>query len=250
MFDLYALQVAFSKGVFAEDTSEILPFVFPQSHFSIYQHSVITHLKNALADVYPVLKRLLGEACFEGLARRYSHDYPSPSGNLHDFGEQFPLFLRSLAHLGAWPYLADIAQLEWAYHQIFHAAEQAPLALERLQAIAQTDYSNLRFKLHPASYLIESAYPIQAIWEANQADFSNETTIEVNGNPVCLLVYRQDFIIYMQPLPTAEFAFLQQLMQGRSLTDAYAAACASLPEFNLIECLQRWLQQGLIVDLC
>src|SRR5689334_21117181 len=67
----------------------------------VYRNNVFASLTEALAAVYPVVKRLVGEPFFNQLARRFIRRHPSRSGNLHDFGAELPAFIATLAETRA-----------------------------------------------------------------------------------------------------------------------------------------------------
>src|SRR5687768_16032631 len=98
----------------------------------VYRNNVFISLRQALADVYPVVQRLVGEEFFNQLARRFVREHPSRSGNLHDFGREFAGFLATLPDLTELPYLPDVAALEWALHEVFHEAEARPFDFSTL----------------------------------------------------------------------------------------------------------------------
>src|SRR5512134_2126308 len=135
-------QLAFAGRVFGTRHS-----VSPREQ--IYRNNVFISLTGALADVYPVVQRLVGEKFFAQLARRYIRAYPSRSGNLHDFGRHLGGFMLPMKELKGLPYLADVAALEWACHESFHAAEAAALDFSRL-----THPENAKALLHPAARLV------------------------------------------------------------------------------------------------
>ena len=97
----------------------------------VYRNNVFVSLLQALADVYPVLVRLVGRDYFDQAARRFVREHPSRSGNLHDFGSELPGFLGRLPEAASLPYLPDVAALEWAWHEAFHAGDAPALEAAR-----------------------------------------------------------------------------------------------------------------------
>ena len=93
----------------------------------IYRNNVALNLTGALEAAYPVVRRLVGEEFFRYAAARYIARHPSRSGDLHEFGESFPAFLETFGPVAGLVYLPDVARLEWAIHQVFHAASHPPL---------------------------------------------------------------------------------------------------------------------------
>ena len=56
----------------------------------IYRGNVVANAHKAIASAYPVVRKIVGEGFFEGLAREYLRPYPSTSGDLNAYGERLP----------------------------------------------------------------------------------------------------------------------------------------------------------------
>jgi hypothetical protein len=60
---------------------------------AIYANAYHTRLLECLGEVFPMLKRTLGEDGFDGLAFGYLQEYPSRSYTLNELGRHFPQYL-------------------------------------------------------------------------------------------------------------------------------------------------------------
>ena len=98
-----------------------------QQRLALYRGNLSATWSKALASAYPVLRELVGEEFFDALARAYGHSFPSSSGDLNQYGGEFPGFLRDFAHVAAYPYFADVALCEWAVHRAHFAPIAIPL---------------------------------------------------------------------------------------------------------------------------
>ena len=208
----------------------------------VYRNNFFISLRQALADVYPVVRRLVGEEFFNQLARRFVREYPSRPGNLHEFGREFARFLENLPDLSELPYLPDVAALEWALHEVFHEADGVPFDWATV-----TDPENVKVHLHPAARLIASRYPILAIWEANQAE--DPELVDLDAGSEWLIVFRNDLERQILRLTPGEFALLGALAQGMTLGEACEAAVAAQPQIDLGAAMgrfvaSRFLSQG------
>jgi hypothetical protein len=234
MSSLRETQFAFADRVFGPGRA-----VSPREQ--IYRNNVFISLAGALADVYPVVQRLVGEKYFDQLARRYSRAHPSRSGNLHDFGRDLGRFILRIGDLKALSYLADVAALEWACHEAFHAGDAAPLDFSSL-----TDPANLKAPLHPAARLVASRYPILAIWEANQAE--DPELVDLDAGADWLVVFRRDLEVEILRSGPGEFALLAALRDGMTLGDACGAALAAEPGLDLAAAMGRFVTNGLLTE--
>jgi hypothetical protein len=103
------------------------------SRLGIYAHAYYARLIECLGEVFPMLKKFLGDEVFDGFAFDYLQEFPSRSYTLHLLGRHFPDYLEKsrptaereagVAPLEAgpdWPeLLIDLARLEWAIYEVF-----------------------------------------------------------------------------------------------------------------------------------
>ena len=177
----------------------------------VYRNNVFANLTDALRTVYPVIHHLVGEEFFRRAAQQYIHDYPSTSGNLHEFGHCFADFIQSFPGAAELLYLSDVAHLEWAYHQVFHAAEERPMDPTLLAAIPREQWCDLKFKLNPASCLLDSEYPILRIWQANQTSYTGHRGVDLREGGVRVLIIRRQLQVELRPLALGEYKLLEAM---------------------------------------
>jgi hypothetical protein len=221
---------------------------FPE-RLQVYRNNVFVSLTQALAAVYPVLVRLVGEDYFGQAARRFIRQHPSRSGNLHDFGRELAGFLARLPEAGSLPYLADVAALEWAWHEAFHAADAPPLDAARLAAMSEEEVAALRFRLHPAARLVASRYPVLAIWETNQEGAPAEGEVCLDAGADWLLIARRSLARTIERLTPGEHALLAALGSGAPLAEACEAAAAASPDIDLEAAMARFVADQVLVQL-
>ena len=216
---------------------------------AIYRGNVIASATKALAAAYPIIRKLVGDEFFDGLARTYCREHPSASGDLNEYGEKFARFVAAFPHTQSLPYLPDVARLEWLVHRAHYAADHAPLDTGRLGRIPEGDYPRLTLKLHPAVATLESSYPIYRIWEVHQDDYRGEIAVDLDRWPQQVIVYRPAFRATVAALSRGELAFLAAVQQGERLAAALESALTADAEFNLGVSLQRWVATNIIVKL-
>jgi hypothetical protein len=214
----------------------------------VYRNNVFASLIQALADVYPVLARLVGRDYFDQAARRFVRQHPSRSGNLHDFGSELPGFLAGLPEAASFPYLSDVAALEWAWHEAFHAGDAPALDAASLASLPESAIADLRVRLHPAARLVASPYPVLAIWEANIGGAPETGEIRLDAGPDKLLVTRKELERVIERLTPGEFGLLYALASGESLADACAAAAAAEPGIDLEAAMARFVAGRVVTE--
>ncbi len=252
MPSLLELQRGFRDGVLHSAETEFMQQVrpgrfAPERHFQVYRNNVFESLTNALKAVYPVVERLVGEGFFRYAAASYIPVHRPESGNLHDFGGNFAGFLAGFPPARELVYLPDVARLEWAMQESFHASVGQPLALDALASVPTEQYGNLRFRLQPSARLLASTYPILRIWQANQPDYTGDHSVNLDEGGVKLLVIRHQDVEIM-PLTDGDYALLAAFASGMPFAEAAQAVLDAQADFDLTGALARHVQQATLVD--
>jgi len=215
---------------------------------ALYRGNVHAAWEKALANAYPVVRALVGEDFLGGLARAYGRAHPSTSGDLNRFGAGFADFVRDFEHTQGLPYLADVAELEWAVHRAHYAADSFGLSRDRIAALPPTDLLAARFELHPACAWMESPFPIAGIWLAHQSNASVALPDDL-GRREFALIARPGWRVEVLASSAGEVAALEQLQAGADMECAVGAALGIEPQFNFARALVRWLDHAVLVDL-
>ena len=222
-----------------------------ERRLEIYRFNVLANLSGALKDIYPVVLAIVGEEFFQHAAEQFVRAYPSNSGNLNNFGAEWPSFLADYLHAAELPYLRDVANLEWAWHEAFHAADVPPFDLRRLAEVPAETQGSLQFVLHPSARLIQSPYPILRIWEVNQPDFAGEIEVIWDIPAECLLIHRDvadGVSVVIKQISIGGYAFLHALARSAALEEAATDALDVDADFDLQGFLLESVQSGVIID--
>lgn len=199
---------------------------------AIYRNNFLSNLEAALSAVYPVVRRLVGDAFFSAMARRFIAGCASVSADIEQYGAGFAQFVADYPAARALAYLADVARLEWHCHQAFHAGDCADNAIAKVLETPQEQYGRLRFSLHPACRFLASAFPVAAIWRSNQPDCAADERIRLIDENEYLLIRRPNFEIEIVIISHAEFVAFDRIAAGRDLETAVDAVNATEPGFD------------------
>lgn len=225
MTSLRELQVAFLDGTLRGHPARISSLIAaselePEARVAIYANNAREGFLQALAATFPVIERLGGQDWFRQTGRQYMRRHPSRSGNLHHVGERFAAFLDDVLRDTDYAYFADVARLEWAYQEVLVAADHPSFDISALSGVSPDDYGALAFRVHPAARLVESRYPVLAIWKANQPGAQTSSAISLDAGSSRVLVIRREDHVELRELPAAEFALLAAFMRGATLGEA------------------------------
>jgi hypothetical protein len=204
---------------------------------AIYRGNTFGNWHGALAGAYPVLRRIVGEAFFEALARRYARAHPSRSGDLNEYGASLAQYLESDPQVQDLPYLPDAARLEWVVHRAYFAADPARFDLSRPTQV----------RLAPACGLMVSDWPVVGIWNAHQ-DGGRPELVNLAAGPERALVHRPDWRVEVTALRAGDFRFLECLQAGEPLGTALEAAVFEDPAFVPDLALSTWVHAGVLTQ--
>jgi hypothetical protein len=199
----------------------------------VYRNNYRGNLHDALAGAYPVIKQLVGDDFFRMLALRFIDQHPSGSANLHHYGAELPDFVARFEPAQALVYLSDVATLEWACHCAYFANDEPEFDLGQLAQFASDQHPYLVFSLHPATGIVRSPYPVNAIWLAHQPGADSDFHIDLSSGSCIALVCRKLDKVEVINLSEAEAFWLQQTVTGNPLGDSTMTTMEKYPDFNL-----------------
>ncbi|MES9862126.1 MAG: DNA-binding domain-containing protein [Candidatus Thiodiazotropha sp. LLP2] len=216
--------------------------------FQVYRNNFIVLNGDAIADMFPVIKRLVGDEAFRMLATAYVRKHPPMERILLLYGEAFPDFLQSIPELSGLPYLADVARLEFAWTAAYHAADAEALQVQQISDLDDSAFESLMLKPHPSIQFLESEYPVYRIWETNQSDDQDEQ-VSLDEGFCRLVVIRPEMEVEVREVSTGAFIFLKQLHASVTVGEAYEHTVQFDPEFDLQAFFQRHLLDGTFCSL-
>lgn len=212
---------------------------------AIYRANMVAAAHKALASAYPVIRQVVGDDFFHGLAREYQRGTPSASGDLTGFGASFDAFLAAFEHTQSMPWLPDLARLEWAVHRAYGAADAPHWDPSSLATVEPDRQAAIRFQWAPGTTVVASAHPIVRIWTIHQPGHDGEFSVDW-ARADTALVSRDGFAVTVHACTGADAAFVRASLEGATLGDAAAAALSDQPDFDLGALLARVLPARLI----
>ena len=215
--------------------------------FAVYRNNVIVGFVNTLRSAFPVVERIVGADFFEAMARAYSLAEPPSSPALMDYGASFADFIGRFAPAASLPYLADVARIERAWREAYHAADAEPLTAAGFAAADTGEIARLRLQLHPSLRLLRSAFPAQTIWTMNASN-SEIRPVDL-GQAEDTVIVRPDAEVEVRRVPPGGAAFVATLQGGATLGEAAAMAMADDARFALAGNLAGLIAAGAIVAL-
>ncbi|WP_204113944.1 putative DNA-binding domain-containing protein [Shimia biformata] len=210
--------------------------------YNVYRNNVAVSLTEALEVGFPVIRKLIGPENFKHVAGQFLRVAPPTSPLMMFYGSEFPAFLRDfepLQHLG---YLSDVARLELALRQSYHAADAEGIAADALAAVPPEALGALRLELAPAVRIVTSDWPIFDIWRFNTSENAPKPRAEAQD----VVVLRDGFDPEPHLLPKGGAAFLTAIGKAAPLE---CAVDAGGDKFDLTPVLGLLLNTNAIAAL-
>jgi hypothetical protein len=219
------------------------PALRAADRLDIYARMYFWRLHDAIAEDFEKTTAVLGADRFADAVRAYLVGHPSSHPSIRHLGRHFAGFLQEAPPAGAPAWLPDLARLEWARVEVFDAPDATPIGREDLKAIDAADWPGLRLRPTGALEVVESAWPIHAIWQGGG---------DPPPSPTSLRVWREEGAVYHCPMDPLEREALAGLRSGASFGGICEALTHLDPDAAAAEAgsiLARWLDDGLIVGM-
>ena len=198
-----------------------------QRGLAAYRSNASALAERALQAAYPVVSELMGAESFALMARHFWQRQPPESGDLACWGEALPGFLAGAPQLADVPYLADVAQVEWALHRNASAPDAVPFEPASFALLGQHEPDAVTLRLPPGALLKRSHWPVVSLINAHLHHAPSLDTVAARmhaGQGETALVWRQGLCPRLAACTDAEAALLEALLAGQSLLAALEAA--------------------------
>lgn len=214
--------------------------------FAVYQNNVTVSLGEALKASFPAVVALVGEAFFKQMALVFLRENPPKSPLIAEYGQGFPDFVAGFEPAKGLPFLSDVARVDRAWLDSFHAADATALDPAKLSEIDQEVLFEARFAFQPATRLVKSAFPVVDIWNAGR---SGEAAAGLDPTKSqSALIVRPDITVDVLALDPAQSAFFEALVASDSLGEAAEKAMSISNEFDLAGALGMLISSGAAHD--
>jgi hypothetical protein len=235
-----------------EDWIRLPPGVDCATRLAIYTDGYPARLAESLAESYPAVANILGAGSFAALASRYGEHPRSEVRNLNYVGVDLPSFLQSDSASEELPFLPDLARLEWAVLECFHARSEEPFDAAacrgRGRDWAMDDWALARVEFQPGVAVLRSPWPIRELRDTRDQE-REDIDVDLVERPDCVLVYRQGFDVISEALEAPDACALERLKQGAPLGVVTAElAQAGAQGERVAQLFARWSSLGLVTS--
>jgi hypothetical protein len=215
--------------------------------YNVYRNNVTVSLIDALAAIFPATQRITGVEFFRTMARFHVRATPPTSPLLFEYGRDFPNFVERYEYARSLPWLADVARIERAWLDVYHAADADAVKPQALASIPPEHLSGAVFVSHPAAKIICSDFAAVSVFAANRS----ETTLDAIETvaPEDALITRPGLEVFVRRLPPGGAVFLARLISGETLGQSASAAFEASTLFDLPANIAGMIEAGVFTAI-
>jgi hypothetical protein len=197
-----------------------------KAHANTISHARIV----ALEETFPLTRQHLGEVRFNARAREYVETIIARASDTNKIGARFSGFLDD-------PSANELAQIEWAWLESYHAAEATPLTFGDLAALDEAALLALHVGCHPSARVVAISAPIASALQ------------ELAGQqPAAILCVRPEAEVRLVSLDANHLAvFATSAGKNASLGNLLAAALEQAGEQAPLEPILHLIGAGALV---
>lgn len=219
-----------------------------RERLAIYHHHYLESLADALGEVYPVTRALVGEKFFRQVARQHARENPPSDPRLSEYGGAFDRTLEQAPGCKEHGYLPDVAGLEWAVHAAACAPPEGALSLAAACQALEMGGGAARVRFIAAMQLFSSPWAVDQIWQAHhRGDFGTDLRLE--PRPAWLVIARDEGGPYLQKVGPEAFYLRLELKGGATLAEAAEATLVVHPQADLSSLLAGLLGDQTIAEI-
>ena len=219
------------------------------TRLAIYENAYQLRLIDALAANYPVLKDYLGCEQFNELGEAYLRKYPSTYRSIRWFGDKLALFLNENKSYNDMPYLAELAQFEWAMTLVFDASDASILTVEEVASIPPENWPDMRFQAHPSLRRLNLEWNVIGIWQSITQDEQPPEPVQF-AEPISWVLWRKELMNQFCSIPVDEAWAIDAMLRGETFGEICEGLCQWVNEndagLHAASLLKGWIQSGLL----
>lgn len=228
----------------------------PSQQLEIYREQFWLRHTASLLEDFPGLSGVLGQETWEALVESYLETVAPASWSLRNLGYRLPAHVERATWLPHHELCTDMARLEWAYVELFDAADVPPLDPARLAAVPDAAWDTARLVLSPAMTLLRVRYPVEALRRALEEHAGPDPLPLPEHAPRNLVLYRgADLHLYHSVVSDAARELLEALGAGLPLGKACERAAERNPreaaelERDVGEWFSDFARRGWVVNV-
>jgi hypothetical protein len=232
-----------------------------QGGLNVYTNNFIENGIRALSITFPTVTGLIGEDSFRMLARKFLRQDAKASFDWAEYGITLPTFIEGQDALETYPFLSEVAELDWVIHYVQRQADKE-FEPSTFASLETGDTDLLRFTPAPGLQLLAFWFPVVDLYQLIHDPYLQseegilarkallqKTTKSINNainmaTPRSLLLWRAEYKAQFKYISDAEADVIQQINAQASVN----AVINTVGKHNidLVEWLSKAISNKLI----
>ncbi len=207
-----------------------------QTALNVYSNNFIENGIRALSITFPTVKGFIGEDSFRMLSRLFLKFETKISFDWAEYGSSLPLFIADQEALEEFPFLSEVAKLDWAIHKAQREPDKIFTATS-FALLEDGDTRLLRFLPAPGLQVLKFWFPVSDLYrlihdpylQSKQGALARQTLLtEIkisissainNSSPRSLILWRPEYKAQFEYLVEAEADVMQQIIEQASVDE-------------------------------
>lgn len=257
MPDLKKIQSLFQRAITGHDTAFLSQIeeggkISPHRRLHIYQHAYKSRLRGVLEEVYPVMRRMLGDDVFYGLCDRYSAAHLSSHPSLRYFGQYLDEFVANELPYKKQQILSEMVRFEKIFQDVFDAVDKPNITVDEVAALPDSVWGTLRFECNPSCHIAPYDWNVGAVWTSVREKWDEPILPKKMPQTTHIIQWRRDLRSYFRTLDYDEVEALSLVQDGEDFSEiceCLAVIHGAHAPMRAAELLKKWILEGLVSSL-
>ena len=189
----------------------------------VYQQDYYARLTEALKNTFEAVYSLVGTEDFLVIACDYIKTYTSCSADLDDYGNHLSSFLLTHPFINDYPFLAELADFEWNFKEIFHTEQMLGLDNQTLMEILKSELSVVQ--LVDSLKILNYNYQINSLYQLKDENIEGPFDYKI---PEYLIMIKNNLLVQIHQLSKNQWLLVKNLLTPNSFLDIFQNAPAKM----------------------
>ncbi len=203
----------------------------------IYQEAFKQRMLESFAEDFPRVKEILLEDEFYSLVFSYLKKYPSQYWSLGEVSKNFSLFIESSNLLLNYPFLAQLAELEWLKNLSYLAFDESCFNFEEIGKIPENLLGKLSLKLNKSVFFYQSSW-----------DLEEKQNIYDNKEKYFCIIFKNKNNVIKKKISKKQYELLELISKNKTVEEI-TSQMEDINENDMTAWIHTWVSERIISEV-
>jgi hypothetical protein len=218
----------------------------------IYGNAYRERLLEALESTYTALKVYLGDDEFYQLGYEYIDAHPSTFRSIRWFGDLLADFLKNHENYADYPFLSELALIEWTMSLTFDAADSKVITENDINRLPPDAWETMKIQFVPSLHQIQLSWNVFEIWQ-KISDEEDPPEPLCSAAPVNWVMWRNDLLNHFSSIAEDQAFAMKAAQEGNSFSTICEGLCQWMSEedavMRAVLLFKEWVVSGMVQGL-